>query len=110
MEMTAEQRFMVDMTGYLHLPAVLSGPTLLAAQKAAERYEDQIGPTPPKGGALDYTKSTFEEGFGTTGVGGWERMSQDLTVLSHGFAFDPALVFHSTSDHPTSLRIAFSSN
>ena len=92
MEMTPEQRFLVDMTGYLHLPAVLKGPELKAAQEAAERYEDQIGPRPPKGGALNPTKSSFAEGFGTNGVGGWERMSQDLTVLSHGFAFDPALV------------------
>ena len=69
---------MVDMTGYLHLPAVLSGPELLAAQKAAERYEDQIGPRPPKGGALDSTKSTFEEGFGTTGVGGWECWGEPI--------------------------------
>ena len=107
MEMTPEQRFMVDMTGYLHLPGVLSRPELLAAQDAAERYVAHIGPRPPEG-TLDPAKSTFEEGFGTNGLGGWERMSQDLTGLSHGFAFDPSLVSFpphpSSQHHPTPLH------
>eukprot|EP01050_Picozoa_sp_SAG11_P024585 SAG11_NODE_5282_length_1607_cov_1.338196_1_plen_86_part_00 len=81
---------MMDMTGYLHLPDVLGLPELRAAQDAAERYVEQIGPRPPEG-TLDPAQWTFEEGFGM-GSGGWERMSQDLTVLRHGFAFDPSLV------------------
>jgi hypothetical protein len=51
MEMTAEQRFLFDMTGYLHLERALrpGGAELLAAQAAAERYVAQIGPRPPAG-------------------------------------------------------------
>eukprot|EP01051_Picozoa_sp_SAG22_P015659 SAG22_NODE_2080_length_3038_cov_4.365430_2_plen_118_part_00 len=107
MEMTPEQRFMVDMTGYLHLPGVLpaGGPELLAAQAAAERYVAQIGPRPPEG-TPDPAKSTFEEGFGTGGVGGWDRMNQDLTGLSHGFAFDPALVQLHAARLPTHSLLA----
>ena len=105
-EMTPEQRFLVDMTGYLHLPNALSAAELSAAQEAAERYEAQIGPRPPTGGVLDPAKASFEEGFGM-GSGGWERMSQDLTVLSHGFAFDPALVspMQPPAPHPLHLPI-----
>ena len=42
--MTPEQRYFLDLTGYLHLEGELQGTQLAAAQEAAQRYID----TPPE--------------------------------------------------------------
>ena len=65
--MTAEQRYLFDLHGYLHLRNVLSADELAAARAAAERYVD----SPP---------DELPEGFRVDG-----------RRYEHGFAFDPAL-------------------
>ena len=77
LEMTAADRFLFDMAGYMHTPAALTGAKLSAAQAAADRYIGAIGDDPPFASA--------PEGFGA------DLTRPDLTVLQHGFAFDPAL-------------------
>ena len=82
--MSPEQRFLFDMAGYLHVPAALTGEALAAAQAAAARYINTIDDSPPFVG--------LPEGFGNAPDSfQWRRMSEDLTVLPNGFAFDPAL-------------------
>ena len=65
--MTAEQRYLFDLHGYLHLRNVLSAEELAAARAAAERYVD----SPP---------DQLPEGFRVDG-----------RRYEHGFAFDRAL-------------------
>ena len=65
--MTAEQRYLFDLHGYLHLKNVLSAKELAAARAAAERYVD----TPP---------DELPAGFRVDG-----------RRYEHGFAFDRAL-------------------
>ena len=77
LEMTAADRFLFDMAGYIHIPAALRGATLSAAQAAAARYVDAIGDTPPF--------ASVPKGFGA------DLSRPDLTVLQHGFAFDKTL-------------------
>ena len=77
--MTPEQRYLFDVTGYLHLQNVLSGKELQKAQDAAERYIQ----TPPE---------QWPSGFGA------DLEREDFTPYRHGFAFDKALeclCFHS---------------
>ena len=70
--MTPKQRYLFDVTGYLHLKNVLSPQKLKQAQDAADRYIR----TPPE---------KWEPGFGAN----LER--PDFTPYSHSFAFDKAL-------------------
>src|SRR5438105_1000423 len=72
MMMTPEQRYMFDLTGYLHLKDVVSGDDLSKAQEAADRYIT----SPP---------ADLPPGFG----GDLER--KDFTPYKHGFAFDKTL-------------------
>ena len=65
--MTAEQRYLFDLHGYLHVRNALSAEELAAARAAAERYVA----TPPE---------ELPEGFGVDGK-----------RYLNGFAFDPAL-------------------
>lgn len=65
--MTAEQRYLLDLHGYLHIPNALSAEELATAKEAADRYAN----TPV---------AELPEGFGIDG-------KRHL----HGFAFDPAL-------------------
>ena len=78
LEMSDAQRFLFDMAGYVSIPHALTGEALAAAQAAAARYVGAIGDTPPL--------SSVAPGFGS------DLTRADLTVLQHGFAFDPALV------------------
>ena len=65
--MTPEQRYLFDVTGYLHLENALNAAELRAAQDAAERYIN----TPPE---------ELPPGFQVGGKG-----------YANGFAFDKAL-------------------
>ena len=74
--MTSEQRYLFDMTGYLHLENVLNPEELHNAQEAADRYIQ----TPP-----DALPAGFEADQGN---------------YTHGFAFDRALeLLDHTSDN-----------
>ena len=70
--MTPEQRYLFDVTGYLHLENVLNDEELQSAQAAADRYI-QI---PPK---------ELPPGFNV------DLERRDFTPYSHGFAFDKVL-------------------
>lgn len=65
--MTAEQRYLFDVQGYLHIKGALSTEEVRTARAAAERYID----TPPQ---------ELPPGFEIEG-----------RLHKHGFAFDPAL-------------------
>ena len=82
--MTPKQRYLFDVTGYLHLKSVLNPQELKHAQDAADRYIR----TPPE---------KWEPGFGAN----LER--PDFTPYSHGFAFDKAL--ESLCFHPVTWPI-----
>jgi hypothetical protein len=98
MEMRADQRFLFDMAGFLHLPGALHGEPLAAAQAAAARYVDGLSENPP------FASAPPGFGFGTAqSTAGKDRVGQDLTVLPHGFAFDPAL--EACVHHPSTWPI-----
>ena len=65
--MTPEQRYLLDLQGYLHLPGALSGAELTAAQDAVQRMQQ----TPP---------DKLPPGIDRRGLN-----------FSNGFSFDPAL-------------------
>ena len=77
--MTSEQRYFLDLTGYLHLKNVLNAEELHNAQEAADRYIH----TP-----LDALPAGFEADQGN---------------YTHGFAFDKALEL--LAMHPTTWPI-----
>ena len=77
--MTPEQRYLFDMTGYLHLKNVLSGDELQQAQEAAERYVQSPPNQLPPG---------FEGNDGN---------------YIHGFAFDKSL--EALTMHPVTWLI-----
>ena len=70
--MTPEQRYFLDLTGYLHLRRVLSTNELAAAQEAADRYITM----PTEEWPLEF---------------GADLDRHDLTTYQHGFAFDRSL-------------------
>jgi len=70
--MTPEQRYLFDLTGYLHLRNVMSEAELRPAQAAAARYIDMAPEDWPEGFSADLERS-------------------DLTPYNHGFAFDKSL-------------------
>ena len=76
--MTPEQRYLFDLTGYLHLRNLMSEAELRPAQAAAARY-------------IDMAPEDWPEGFGA------DLERSDLTPYNHGFAFDKSLeriIFH----------------
>ena len=77
--MTPEQRYMFDLTGYLHLEKVLTGDELKNAQEATQRYRDTADEDLPAG---------FE---------------RDGKRHVHGFAFDKCL--EALTMHPATWPI-----
>ena len=67
MEMTEEQRYLLDLWGYLHIRNAFAGEELAAAREAAERYVHSEPKDLPAGFAVEGKRCL------------------------HGFAFDPAL-------------------
>jgi len=70
--LTPEQRYLFDLTGYLHLEGVLQGEALAQAQEAADRYISLEPEGWPPGFSADLER-------------------RDHTGYQHGFAFDKAL-------------------
>ena len=77
--MTPEQRYLFDVTGYLHIKNVLSGEELKAAQEAADRY-------------INASPEELPPGFDANGK-----------HLPNGFAFDKAL--EALTVHPATWPI-----
>lgn len=82
--MTPEQRYFMDLTGYLHLPGVLQGQDLSQAQEAAERYIRLPPDKWPPGFSADLER-------------------KDITGYKNGFAFDKGL--EALTLHPTTWPI-----
>lgn len=82
--MTPEQRYYLDLTGYLHLPEVLQGDELKNAQEAADRY-------------ISLAPEEWPPGFGA------DPDRSEHTDYQNGFAFDKAL--EALVSHPATWPI-----